>query len=616
MKIRIRSRNTCLLWCGAHVLLGGLLGLMVFNPVVQAAPSACLKAEDEAKVRKDEVALLGEGHAAEHAQERVEKCALERRGGRRVATADAVTTSAVGAPADVGQWNMWNKPEEPAIPGATNSMPLPFGSVIGVHAVLLPTGNVMFWSTTTNNQLNDVRAYLWDPITNMRTDVTPQRQAIADNIWCGGQTLLHDGRLLVAGGNLAHPSGTTTYKGAKTLITFNPFNKTWAKQSVSMEKGRWYPTLTRLANNQVVITSGWTDDGTATMNPDVEVFTPAANIDSRHGTIQKVGEHDPTWFYPFQFLLRDGSMLQAGPTQSNSAILTRTVDTAGRVFWTWIARPVQGLRYNHCHYGNGILLPGGVNGSRKVMLIGGKDEKLGCNTKSFSASPSEPTSAFTEVLDTAASNPVWQPLASMPQPRARQNTVILPDGTLVTIGGNGLGHPFEQTQREALLYNPANNAWKSLASQQQERAYHSTALLLPSGEVLSAGDTRDGNPANHTLELFSPPYLYKGVRPVLLDVPHQAALGTKFQIRVDQAISKVVLMAPGATTHANDMHQRYAQLTIKPQANGWVRVTVPSLPSALCLYPDCNVVVPRGYYMLFALNANDVPSKAAWIKIF
>jgi hypothetical protein len=580
MKSRIRSRNTRLLWCGAHLLLGGLLSTLVVHPVVQAAPSACLTVEDEAKVRKDETALLGDGHAGEHAQERAEKCAIERRGGRLEATADAGTASAVGALADVGQW------------GA----PIPFKSVIGVHAVLLPTGKVMFWSTT-NPPANEVRVSLWDPIANQSTDVTPSKQGIADNIWCGGQTLLHDGRLLVAGGNLAHGNARpgTAYKGARILLTFNPFNTTWAKQQVSMLQGRWYPTLTRLGNNQVVITSGWTHDGSATLNPDVEVFTPSANIDGKNGTIQKVGVHDPTWFYPFQSLLRNGRMLQAGPAARNSAIL----NPAG---WSWT--PTQrGLLQNHYHYGNGILLPGGLSGSSKVMLIGGKHVVSKANT--FEAFPGDPVTAFTEVLDTAAPNPVWQQLASMPQPRARQNTVILPDGTLVTIGGNRGGDTFSNTQYEALLYNPATNAWKPLASQQRPRAYHSTALLLPDGRVLSAGDTRDGNPANHTLEIFSPPYLYKGARPILLNVPSQAALGTQFQIRISQAISKVVLMAPGATTHANDMHQRHVQLAITPQANGWVQVTVPTSPN----------VVPRGSYMLFALNANGVPSTATWLRI-
>jgi hypothetical protein len=64
--------------------------------------------------------------------------------------------------------------------------------------------------------------------------------------------------------------------------------------------------------------------------------------------------------------------------------------------------------------------------------------------------------------------------------------VILPDGTLLGVGGTdgSVG------QRQSLLYDPAADTWTPMASETGERGYRSTAVLLPDGRVLSAGDNQ------------------------------------------------------------------------------------------------------------------------------
>ena len=63
-------------------------------------------------------------------------------------------------------------------------------------------------------------------------------------------------------------------------------------------------------------------------------------------------------------------------------------------------------------------------------------------------------------------------------------------------------------------WNPATGNWKTLAAEQVTRQYHSTALLLPDGRVLSAGGgicaacDSVGYLAKNA-EVFSPPYLFK-----------------------------------------------------------------------------------------------------------
>jgi hypothetical protein len=582
-----RMMANVLFWCGANTLFFALLGPGFFINTATAARSACFSVEDEDRLKKREIAALGLFHADEHARARAEACDIERKGGTQATTASELTVSAVGPPSEVGQW----------------SQPI-FIPVIGANAVLLPSGKVMFWYfDNTNLALNRGLANLWDPVSNTNTTFFPP-----EDLFCGGQTLLHDGRLLVAGGNLSHGNDVpgTAYKGSRSVYTFNPFNETW-KQQVSMAQGRWYPTLTRLGNNQVVITSGWTDNGQAIMNPDVEVFTPDSNIDGDNGTIQKVGTHDPSWFYPYQFLLPDGRMLQAGPAETNASILNPAD-------WSWSR--VSNLLQSHYFYGNGVPWPAaGPGGSSKVMIIGGKDSVAFGGSNTFAADARDPVSNFTEMFDAANPTGGWQALTQMPQPRARQNTVFLPDGTFLTVGGNS-GDPTQtgsdqylNSQKEALLYRPPTpttpgGSWTPMAAQQKERAYHSTALLLPDGRVVSAGDDRISDQSQHYIEIFSPPYLFKGERPVIVSMPSQVGLGTKFTINATTTIQKVVLIAPGATTHANDMNQRYVELAISRKKNQ-AEATIPASPN----------IVPRGYYMLFVLNKG-VPSQAKWLKVF
>ena len=81
----------------------------------------------------------------------------------------------------------------------------------------------------------------------------------------------------------------------------------------------------------------------------------------------------------------------------------------------------------------------------------------------------------------------WRRRASLPQARRNTNSVLTPDGAVITIGGN-LEDNYISPQKEALRYDPAADAWTPLAAQAEERGYHSTALLLPDGRIISAGD--------------------------------------------------------------------------------------------------------------------------------
>ena len=176
---------------------------------------------------------------------------------------------------------------------------------LAINSTLLPTGKILWYAYPTkpnfsqslgdgtypgspaneaaiNAATNWAEAYVFDPATNtsVRRD-PPIDQATGKpyNIWCSGQVMLRDGRVLVAGGNLAYYTlADPKYKGSKILLTFNPFNETWIVQG-NMRHGRWYPTLTELPDGRVVIVAGLDEEalgvGGDNNNTDIEVFTPS-----------------------------------------------------------------------------------------------------------------------------------------------------------------------------------------------------------------------------------------------------------------------------------------------------------------------------------------------------
>ncbi|HWH15504.1 MAG TPA: hypothetical protein VNT51_12230, partial [Miltoncostaeaceae bacterium] len=155
--------------------------------------------------------------------------------------------------------------------------------VSAVNAVMLPTGRVLVIGPTPRvaSEPNSSDAWTWDPETGIWRHVPPPAgpDGRPINIWCSGHTLLPDGRVLVAGGNLAYPRGDGDpdtgdgYRGLQALLTFDPFTETWTRQP-DMRHGRWYPTLATLSDGRVVIVGGWDESGREVANRDVEVFTP------------------------------------------------------------------------------------------------------------------------------------------------------------------------------------------------------------------------------------------------------------------------------------------------------------------------------------------------------
>src|SRR5438874_12786465 len=189
----------------------------------------------------------------------------------------------------------------------------------------------------------------------------------------------------------------------------------------------------------------------------------------------------------------------------------------------------------------------------KVLLMGGTPcvfYDKGCTTY--------PT-ATAEIIDLNSSSPAWSYTGSMVTGgRKLHNATLLPDGkVLVTGGSRGIEDPNTKPSDPAYaseLWDPATGTWTTMASLTKIRSYHSIALLLPDGRVLSAGGTFGGASA----EIYSPPYLFKGSRPTITSAPASVGYGQSFFVGTPDAtsISKVTLITLSSVTHGFNMDQR------------------------------------------------------------
>ena len=373
---------------------------------------------------------------------------------------------------------------------------------MAINAAMLPTGKVLWYAYPQNpsagpdspNARNTAQAWLWAPARGTgsgafnRVD-PPLLGGQPANIWCSGISFLADGRVLVTGGNLEFQKNNVYFKGLNKVYTFNPFNETWTEQP-DMRGGRWYPSQNLMADGRTVILDGIDSSGSGSTNQDVEVFTPSADLDGR-GTVSLLGQRGPGGpptggLYPHLFSMPSGRMLVAGPRTSDTWFL-EPPGPSNTFAWEDYPDMATGRLW-----GTAVMMPGGPDGSTRVMQLGG----------SPNGGPTEAPRRDDRDIRRV------QPGAGLPGHRhpmqvgrAHHNTVLLPDGSMVTVGG-GYGYRNDggnwaagPEQKPVELWDPTTGAWRLGPAQAENRAYHSTALLLPDGRVVSAGDDFHGAPA-------------------------------------------------------------------------------------------------------------------------
>jgi hypothetical protein len=432
---------------------------------------------------------------------------------------------------------------------------------VAIHAVLLPSGDVLIWK---GHDGTPTVSEVWNPATGQFTT-----DSVTSDLFCAGHSQLADGKVFVTGGwTGGEPNGPATTR------IYDPLTGSWS-DGPDMLAGRYYPTNTTLGDGRVVITAGTDENGQN--NREVEIYDPVlGSIDLLPGATKAMQR------YPTMHLLPDGRIFHSGP-DADTDILDPVLQT-----WEYVDTTNFGQRSHGTGDFCSVMLP---PGHQEIMILGGRDIATNQGT------------ASTEIIDLAEPTPEWRSTNFMHFKRIHPNAVVLPDGSVFVAGGGS--DEFTPTY-PAESFDPQTESWTVVATMKGDhRLYHSSALLLPDGRVLWAGGTTPED--NSTAEIYSPGYLFRGPRPAIELAPTVVSYGQVFSLGSLQAldIASVLLIRPGAVTHANNMSQRHVPMTFANILPSRLRVTAPSNPN----------VAPPGYYMLFIVDSDGVPSEARFIHL-
>jgi len=145
-------------------------------------------------------------------------------------TSNTITLAALPPQATTGKWDS----------------PVPW-DIVPLHMTLLPTGKVLAWGKFENNGTMSIPR-LWDPASGLPSDA--RMVSLDTMLFCSGHTLMADGRVMVSGGHKADD------EGLDVTNIFDPVSETWASGLPKMAKGRWYPTVTTLADGRMITVAG------------------------------------------------------------------------------------------------------------------------------------------------------------------------------------------------------------------------------------------------------------------------------------------------------------------------------------------------------------------------
>jgi YVTN family beta-propeller protein len=362
-------------------------------------------------------------------------------------------------------------------------------------------------------------------------------------------------------------NGRTTNTGNSNTNVFNPADNSLARGS-ELNRARWYSTSTALLNGEIYIQGG---TGGADL-PEIR------DVNGGMRLLTNASTNGLSANFPRNFLAPDGRVFG--------------FDTTGRMYYV---SPVS----------TGLLqgagqLPGATSWtSSAVMFQPGRILQMGG------------ASSAALVIDINGVQPVVTTTQSMSTQRQWVSATVLPDGRVLGTGGSAVENQLNGVNNVAELWNPATGTWTQGTAGLNARLYHSFGLLLPDATVLVGGGGAPGPLKNLNAEIYYPPYLFdaageRASRPVIISSPDTVVAGDRFEVGVSGAasVSRVSFIKTGSTTHSVNMDQRYLSLPFT--ANGaLLDVQLPSRAGD----------VPPGYYMLFVLDGQGVPSVARMVRV-
>lgn len=463
---------------------------------------------------------------------------------------------------------------------------IPWTPHIPVSAALLADGRLLTFASNQRTTFPDgpqfTYAAVWDPATGTFAEINNPRH----DMFCGGLALLQDGRLLVNGGNGI--MGTTALSSL-----FDWRTNQWSAAQ-AMPEGRWYNTSLALPNGEVLTAGGnGGGNGAGTMDQ-----WRAATGWRRMSGIPWAGvvkgpvpnSNEPNW-HPFLLLAPDGRVAHFGPHHD-----LNWITTAGTGSLAPAGASLPGSHYPKqaawAMYDVGrVVVAGGLQAIDNTTVV---------------------ADSFT--VDLNGSTPVVAPAAPMAHARAFANSVILPNGEVMVVGGTTVGTFGSDagTIYTPEIWNPTTRQWRTAADLSIPRNYHSLALLLPDGRVWSGGGGLygDSNVDHQDAQVYTPGPLFQAdgtlaPRPQITAVPDRIGPGAVFSVSATPGVQYFSFIRMSSLTHSVNTDQRHLRLPHTVKAPGQYVLSAPG---------SVNVLAP-GYWMLFAVDANGVWSVSRIVQV-
>lgn len=509
--------------------------------------------------------------------------------------------------------------------------------ILAVHAALLPTGKILIFAGDQYDGAN--RLPNTPKVDHTRLMDTSPPYSVTSvtglppeaNLFCSGHALLEDGNVIVGSGTERGPN--ELYHG---LHWFGP-RESWRfdGEPVGGEKwiqtqkmstarsgdvrpgyapkdtgGRWYPTLFTLPDGRVLALGGHPLEGDFRhTNTSLEIFDPALQTWSLVGNsdyinipgANEVPRRDNHSEYPRGHVLRDGSLFIA--SEMADGAVYKWTPSNDPLNWQLVTRTQPaGYRGNPQPYTT-VLLPLDYESEYvpSVLMCGGQTAYV---IRPESTTPSwVPTSGRTmnNYPRAGLNNPIRQyPLAT-----------LLPTGEVFISGGTMSGMNIDAI-RAAEMYDPGKDKWRVLPEANRIRNYHSTALLMPNGAVWHSGSNEDCKPGpstrDLTVEIYKPWY-FCWSRPTIVESTGRVQHGGILNIVTPNArdIQQVVLIRCGSFTHAFNPDQRLVRIPfeVSREKSSMIKAMLPENPAILIV----------GYYLLFILNQDGVPSEGKYVQV-
>ncbi|MGI8686135.1 MAG: LamG-like jellyroll fold domain-containing protein, partial [Acidimicrobiales bacterium] len=425
--------------------------------------------------------------------------------------------------------------------------------LVAVHTMALHNGKYLLLDAW---EVPTATPRLWDPAANTFTTLP-----VDAGIFCSGHVQLPDGRMLFAGGHAGSEIGI------KNTYIFDPVATTWTRVA-DMNSARWYPSMTTLGDGRIVAISGQSTAGNWVDTP--EVYSPTTNTWTALTGVSTASIREIE--YPLSYLMPDGRIFVYAISTGATGILD--VDAK-----TWTPGPSTTV----------------INGSTAMYRTG-----------KVIVAGEEANSPAAAVIDLNVANPTWRSVASPAYLRYEQNIVVLADGTVMNIGGSASSQLNTTPVLSNEIWDPVTETWTTVASGADPRMYHSTAVLQRDGTMMALGGGRLAGPDVLTAQVYSPPYLFRGPRPTITTAPAATNYGVAMTVQTPAgaSVASVFLSKLGSVTHTLNMDPQFVSLPFTQVAGG-LEVSAPAHSN----------IAPPGYYNLWLVDSNGVPSVSHQVKV-